>query len=508
MFRSLREHLDDPVLIDPPTDGSAIEGCAGGSCGVVVRFFLHVEDGVIRACTARVRGRAAAFAAASAFCEAATGLSVVDAARLGLTTLHSSFCELSDDDHDRARVIEDGFHHALGQWCIAQMRDRAHGAIPAAGRPQVAVAMSGGVDSAVALHAEFDATAGAVAGVTLRLWIDPQAPDPEAACCSPDSVRRARATCHALGVPHISLDLRSMFARDVVAPFIAQYSAGETPNPCVACNGNFRLDELVYFADVVGAAHVATGHYVRRVERAGRALIQRGVDRRKDQSYMLARLDPAVVARFRFPLGGMEKPAVRARATELGLAQATAAESQEVCFLGGGDYRAFLRRADALGTPGALQLEDGTVLAQHDGIARFTPGQRRGIAVTRPRQRGDGIHADNRPLYVLATNPESGTVTVGDREQLAMTAVALRDVRMWASDVKYATAQLRYRAGGGGERAQLVPREDGRAELHFEGAVWAPAPGQAAVLYDDDGVVVGVGTIDRSPGVVGGEPNR
>src|ERR671937_232613 len=158
-------------------------------------------------------------------------------------------------------------------------------------RGRVAVAMSGGVDSAVALlHAGPDAV-----GVTLRLWLDPQGPDAERACCPPEAVLAARATCHALGLPHVTLDLREEFRRAVVAPFVHGYARGETPNPCIRCNGGFRFAELLAFARRVGAARPATGHYARIVQHKGRLLLARGADRSKDQSYMLARLDPRLL---------------------------------------------------------------------------------------------------------------------------------------------------------------------------------------------------------------------
>src|SRR5215210_2349769 len=190
---------------------------------------------------------------------------------------------------------------------------------------RVAVAMSGGVDSAVALL-----RAGPEAiGVTLRLWLDPNGPDSERACCSPEAVLAARATCHALGLPHVTLDLREEFRRAVVEPFVRGYARGETPNPCVRCNGGFRFAQLLAFARRVGAARLATGHYARIREHRGRLLLARGADPRKDQSYMLARLDPRWLGRLWFPLGEQRKEQTREQARSAGLAVATWPESQE-----------------------------------------------------------------------------------------------------------------------------------------------------------------------------------
>lgn len=508
-MRSFREHLESPSLGDgfqTADPEHAVDGCAGGSCGVLAHFLLDVDErGVIRDCSARVRGRASAFATASALCEAARDRTVVDAARLGLGTLHPSFAAMDDEDRERALVAEDGFHHALGRWVLARMHDAPEGVgerrptIPAAigdvaARPHAIVGMSGGVDSAVALHRMVEVTDGRAIGATLRLWIDPSAPDPEAACCSPDSVRRARSTCHAAGVPHLSIDLREAFAKEVVVPFVSSYAKGETPNPCIRCNGHFRLDELVRCADVLGAERVATGHYARIVQRSGVSLLARGVDEQKDQSYMLAQVDPTTIARLEFPLGEQRKPQVRAEAAELGLAQATTPESQEVCFLGGGDYRAFLGKAGAMGAPGEIvrRTPDGLeVVGNHDGVARFTPGQRKGIGV-----------AAESPLYVLDVDPQSGRVLVGtEPAQLERTRISLGDLR-WHDPLPPAVvhAQLRYRSRGGASGGRvLLDGDAGNATLELEQSQRAPAPGQVAVLYDAEGVVLGSARILRDP---------
>ena len=205
---------------------------------------------------------------------------------------------------------------------------------------RIAVAMSGGVDSAVALL-----RAGPAAiGVTLRLWIDPEAPASERACCSPEAVIAARETCHRLGLPHVTLDAREAFRAAIVQPFVDAYARGETPNPCTRCNGSFRFAQLLAFARRAGAARLATGHYARIVEHRGRSLLARAVDPQKDQSYMLARLDPRHLEQIWFPLGEQTKEETRAEAERAGLAVARRAESQEACFLGGGDYRDFLER--------------------------------------------------------------------------------------------------------------------------------------------------------------------
>ncbi len=352
---------------------------------------------------------------------------------------------------------------------------------PLVGAPRdpqrVAVAMSGGVDSAVAL---LRAGRSAV-GVTLRLWLDPDGPGSERACCSPDAVIAARQTCHALGVPHVTLDLREEFRRTVVAPFVAGYARGETPNPCTRCNGTFRFAELLAFARRIGAAKLATGHYARIVSHRGRLLLARGASGEKDQSYMLAGLDPARLERVWFPLGEQGKEETRAEAARAGLAVAARAESQEACFLAGADYRDFLERHGAESRPGAIVDEEGHELGRHEGTWRFTPGQRKGVGV-----------AAGKPLYVLRTEPRARTVVVGPREALARRRVSARG-RLYVP-VERAEAKLRYRSPGVPARVLAGARG---FRLELEEPAFGVAAGQAAVLYEDD-AVVGYGVVSSA----------
>jgi tRNA-specific 2-thiouridylase len=353
-------------------------------------------------------------------------------------------------------------------------------AITAAPSPRrVAVAMSGGVDSAVALHrAGPDAV-----GVTLRLWLDPNGPSAERACCSPDAVMRARETCHALGVPHVTLDLRDAFRATVVRAFVDGYAAGTTPNPCMRCNGELRFAALVGLADRLGAAVLWTGHYARVVERDGLRLVARGRDPAKDQSYMLATVDPLLLARVGFPLGGDTKTAVRAEAACAGLAAAARRESQEACFLAGGDYRGFLHRHGVVSLPGDIVDQSGAVLGRHEGLWRYTPGQRRGLGI-----------AAREPLHVVGSDRASNTLVVGPRRSLETRHVSARG-RLHVP-VSRATAKLRYRSPAVG--AEITPTADG-FELTLSDPVEAVAPGQIAVLYDED-VVVGAGMIESATG--------
>ena len=350
---------------------------------------------------------------------------------------------------------------------LANALGPAFGAAPVPGR--AAVAMSGGVDSAVALLR----SAPNAIGVTLRLWLDPQGPDTERVCCSPEAVLQARATCHELGLPHVTLDLREEFRRAIVEPFVRSYARGDTPNPCGRCNGSFRFAELLSFARRAGCERLVTGHYARVVSHRGRLLVGRAADAEKDQSYMLARLDPRLLDRISFPLGGQAKEETRAEAARAGLAAARRAESQEACFLAGGDYRAFLARQGLNGGGGAIVNERGLELGRHDGFWRYTPGQRRGLGLAAPE-----------PLYALRTDARTNTVVVGSREALARTSVSARG-RLYVSSGRV-DAKLRYHSPA----VPALVEETARGfRLRLEQPAYAVAPGQLVALYEGDAVV-------------------
>ncbi len=342
---------------------------------------------------------------------------------------------------------------------------------------RVAVAMSGGVDSAVALLR----VGRKAVGVTLRLWLDPHGPDAERACCSPEAVLAARATCHSLGLPHVTLDLRDAFRRAVVEPFVRGYGRGETPNPCVRCNGGFRFAELLAFSRRIGAARLATGHYARIVHHRELLLLARGVDAAKDQSYMLAALPPRALERVWFPLGEQTKEETRAEAVRAGLDAAGRRESQEACFLAGGDYREFLERGGLARQEGKIVDEDGREVGRHDGVWRFTVGQRRGLGVSAPE-----------PLYALRSEPRTNTLVVGSRRSLACTNVRARG-RLHVP-VENAQAKLRHRAPA---VPAVVTATKGGFRLALAEPAYGVACGQAAVLYEDD-AVVGWGTISSA----------
>jgi tRNA-uridine 2-sulfurtransferase len=435
---------------------------------------VRVEDDRVAAASFDAAGCGALTAAGSAAVTLVDGAPVLAAARISAAAVSAALGGLSPGKLHAAELAADALHRALGAAVAADAR--------VAGAPRrTLVAMSGGVDSAVAALLVHRAGQEAVA-VTLELWADSDN-DAEASCCSAHAVRLARAVAHGMGMPHLTLDLRDAFRAGVVEPFLAGHAAGETPNPCVRCNGHVRLDAMLELAGRLGAAELATGHYARRTTDG---LLRAAADPAKDQTYMLAALSPASLARLRFPLGELTKPEVRALAAEAELPVAGRAESQDLCFLAGTGKAAFLARHGALAErPGDVVDAAGRVLGRHAGHHRFTVGQRKGLGV-----------AAREPLYVLRTDAAANTVTVGPRAQLATERVTVRGARLHRPGAEVDAVKLRYRsravpctvAGAPGPGAHR------RLELALGEPVDGAAPGQAACLLRGD-VVVGWGTI-------------
>jgi tRNA-specific 2-thiouridylase len=457
-------------------DGWPHAGAAGGAaCGDLIRIAVRVEGDRIVEVGFSASGCAAARAAASAVVELTEGERFLAAARLTADDVSTELGGLSPASRHAAELAADAFHRALG----AAARDGAPRLTPDANR--TLVAMSGGVDSAVAARLALDAGHEVVA-VTLELWAHPEH-DGERSCCSPQAVTGARALAHRMGLPHVTLDLRDAFKQDVVDDFVSEYADGRTPNPCVRCNGLVRFDRMLTLAERLGAARLATGHYARIERDASGPLLRAAADPRKDQTYMLARLEPRELERLWFPLGELEKPAVRdiARAAHLPVAEKP--ESQDLCFLAGLDRSSLLEP----GRPGEIVDLSGRVLGSHSGQQGFTVGQRRGLGVAAPT-----------PLYVLHKDASSGRVTVGPREALATTRVPVNGARLLRPGAGVDRVKLRYRAAPVACRVQGDPAA-GDVEhlvLQLDAPVDGAAPGQTACLMRGESVV-GWGTISE-----------
>jgi len=351
---------------------------------------------------------------------------------------------------------------------------------------KIFVAMSGGVDSAVA--ALLLRRAGRqVVSIHLRTGVKGPAEGVGARprCCGTDEAEDARRVCALLDIPFYVQNAEDEFGR-LIADFVGAYARGETPNPCVACNTDIKFGALLERARALGADAVATGHYARRVRYRGRWAIARALDRSKDQSYVLYGLSSREIARARFPLGRLTKERVRRFAADAGLPVAGKPESQEICFVPTGDYRDLVRaeRPDAW-APGEIVDAGGRVLGSHAGIASFTVGQRKGIGV-----------AAAEPLYVLRLEPETRRVVVGPRSALGVREAGLDDVRWTAIEPGVAPLDvdvcLRYRAAP--VRAMIESKEGRSARLRFDRPASPVTPGQSAVIYDGD-VVLGGGRI-------------
>jgi len=351
----------------------------------------------------------------------------------------------------------------------------------------VAVAMSGGVDSSVAAALSVAAGLDTI-GVTMRLWGTEEAERGEGGCCSLDAVEDARRVCHLLGIPHYVLNMREHFRETVIADFLAEYEVGRTPNPCIRCNEKVKFAELIRRTAGVGATHVATGHYA-VVEREvdGRFTLRRASDPRKDQSYTLYRCDQEVLSRTLLPLGRLQKSEVRALAEDLGLSVAHKPDSQDLCFVAGGDHRLVLERELAgRFSPGPMVATDGTQVGVHRGIPFYTVGQRQGLGV--------GVAGPNvAPSYVVELDIEHNRVVVGPRDALAVSgctvARAAYPCGSPAREVISGEAQVR-------AHAKPVPASwcalDGTAaRVEFASPQIGIAAGQSLVLYDGDRVLAG-----------------
>ena len=470
--------------------GAVTVTAGGGSCCDEITFSVAVEGDRVRDAGYDAHGCGSAHAAGSAAVELVRGTPVLSAARVGAGEIAAELGGLSPGKQHAAELAADALARALG---AAVRRDAE---LPAAADATLA-AMSGGVDSAVAAHqcAQSGAAEAPVVAVTLELWADHEN-DAERSCCSASAVAQARALAHSMGLPHLTLDLREEFRAGVVQPFIDGYGAGETPNPCVGCNGHVRLDAMLALAERLGCEWLATGHYARvaETEHPDGPLLRAAVDPAKDQTYMLAALDPASLARMRFPLGELTKGRVREIAAAAGLPVAAKADSQDLCFLAGTDRARFLERHGGIGdAPGEIVDRSGQVLGFHRGQHRFTVGQRRGLGEVSARAL--------EPLFVLAKDAGNRRVTVGPRAALRADRVRIRGARLRREGARVDRVKLRYHSRPLPARVPDDPAAGSHRtlELSLAEPVDGAAPGQLACLMDGE-LVVGWGTITRAAG--------
>jgi len=360
-------------------------------------------------------------------------------------------------------------------------------------KQRVLLGMSGGVDSSVAGYLLREQGYDVI-GVTMKVWPQDCISRAEDKCCGPQAVADARNVAHALGIPHYVVDEADQFERLVIDYFSSEYQAGRTPNPCVMCNEKLKFGNLWKKAEALGCDYIATGHYAIIEHHAGQAVLRKGADSRKDQSYFLFSLRQAQLQRALTPLGAMSKPDIREIARSLGLKVADKVDSQEICFVPGNDYKAFLRShlGESEFHAGGIYDLEGNFLAAHAGIEMFTIGQRKGLPGGSPQ-----------PRYVVDIDPETNRVIVGSADDLVSDGFEIDQVN-WVSrtvlaEPREATVKIRYSHPG--TRATLYPLPEGCARIELHEPQKAVTPGQAAVCYDSD-VVLGGGWICRQTALV------
>ena len=356
---------------------------------------------------------------------------------------------------------------------------------------RIVVAMSGGVDSSVA--AALLAREGHdVIGLSMQLYDHSPSGEDDGAirfgsCCTLDDLYDARRVARSIGIPHYIVNFEQRFEDHVVSDFVREYAAGRTPIPCVHCNGDLKFASLVERARGFEAAAVATGHYARvdQDPSSGRFRLLRGVDRGKDQSYFLFTLSQEQLSRARFPVGGLDKTAVREEARRLGLAVAEKQDSQEICFVAAGAHAEFVGKRATV-PAGTIRDLDGQVMGQHDGVHRFTIGQRKGLGLSSPI-----------PLYVVGIDAATSQVTVGPRDALERSTLTASRVNWIAGNAPAGPlrAQVKIRHRHADASATVIAVDGNRAQVHFDAPQQAVTPGQAAVFYDDE-EVIGGGWID------------
>ncbi|HKZ13209.1 MAG TPA: tRNA 2-thiouridine(34) synthase MnmA [Solirubrobacterales bacterium] len=510
MDRELFDHFLRDESRRGPAHADAFTGAAGGAaCGDLSRLSLTVDDGRISAVTFDTEGCGATRAATAALAEAIEGATVLEAASMSIDDAEAVLGGLELSKRHAAQLAADALHRALSAAAASNLpldptatarvgpdtptliaseggsvgSPGAGAAVSSSHPERVAVAISGGVDSAVAALLERERGAEVIA-ITVKLWADPET-DGTKACCSPEAVLGARAVAHSLDIPHFTLDLEADFRRRVVNSFVNGYAEGQTPNPCILCNGEVRLAAMLDLAQRLGATRLLTGHYARIVEDAEGPLLATGADAAKDQSYMLAALPPDLLSRLGFPLTEMTKEEVRAVAARHGLAVAKKPESQDLCFLAGQGKRGFLRRhGNLVDREGAVVDRSGRKLGRHRGHHNFTVGQRRGIGVSL-----------NEPGYVIATDAAANTVTVGTREELETRRIHVRDAILHRDGARVDNVRLRYHSATlPASVGAAAPGRHAALELELAEPFDAAAPGQTAVLMDGE-TIVGHGTI-------------
>tara|TARA_B100000427_G_scaffold121286_1_gene101038 strand:- start:180 stop:1256 length:1077 start_codon:yes stop_codon:yes gene_type:complete len=353
-------------------------------------------------------------------------------------------------------------------------------------KKDVLVAMSGGVDSSVAMHKIIRAGHNAV-GVTMKLWDNK---DPKtnmikpSLCNSADAINGAKLVCDRLGVKHYTINFMDLFKKHVIDDFASQYMSGKTPNPCVKCNSIIKWDALMNFASEIGFEYIATGHYAQIDQKDGEYLIKKGVDKTKDQSYMLWDIDQSQLSKTIFPIGSLTKDEVRDYATKHKLETANRNESQDLCFVLDNDYNQFLHEIapDKMSKikDGPIENENGDIVGKHEGFTKYTIGQRRGLGLSFPE-----------PQYVKKINPINNTITVGTKKSLFSKECLAHEINLFIKDATFpmeVDAKIRYNSKSS---SAIIKKELEELKITFSEPQLAITPGQSVVFYNGDRMIGG-----------------
>ncbi len=471
------KYFKEPPQIGPLDSANAI-GEAGGGCGDYVRIYLKIAQGKVADAAFQASGCPVAIAGAGACAELAAGRSFLEAAQISTRTITE---RLGDAPESRDSCLN------LSALAIARALEnyKRSNKLSLEYANSVLVAMSGGVDSSVTA-VKLSREAHGVIGVTLRLHNF--APSESTKCCSTADITDAKRIAADADFPHMVVDMIKEFKEEVIDDFCRNYLSGRTPNPCVECNRNIRFTHLIRTAQDLGAAKIATGHYVRIIKKGSEYEVARARDLSKDQSYMFWAATQEVLARYLTPLGELKKDEVRDLAHSLGLHVATKPESQDVCFVPDDDYAGFVSRATGhTFSEGPIYDVDGKTIGTHKGLIRYTVGQRRGLNVS-----------STDPLYVVGLDVKNNVLIAGGRTDLLETGFSVSQLNIISgkprtSDSFRSTVMTRY--NGELIEATIHPLEGDKAVVDLKKPYGPIAPGQSAVFYDGD-IVLGGGIID------------